>query len=76
MRRSVVVILIVLALLLGMMAGSLTLRAFENSQKTAIALEQRGYDGSLPTRMHKPFRGSEVAASAALLFVMAVIWKM
>ncbi len=59
----------------GILAGSLTLRAFENSQKTATAMEQRGYDGSMPRAMHKPFRVSELMASAALILIMAVIWK-
>ena len=59
----------------GILAGSLTLRAYENSQRTATAMEQRGYDGSMPVTMHEPFRGPELMASAVLLIVMAVIWK-
>ena len=62
----------------GVLAGSLVLKAFENSQSTAIAMTQRGYDGNMPHLEHQSFRLAEVAASAAFIIFMGVIfiWKM
>ena len=45
----------------GTLAGSLTLKAFETSQNTTIAMIQRGYDGNIPMLKHAPFRAFEVA---------------
>ncbi len=59
----------------GILTGSLTLKAFEHSQVTTLAMVQRGYDGSIPLLKHMPFKVSEVAGSVLFLFVMAVIWK-
>ena len=33
----------------GILAGSLTLKAFEHSQNTTTSMVQRGYDGNMPT---------------------------
>jgi len=60
----------------GTLAGSLTIRAFDNSQNTTIAMVQRGYDGAMPALMHKTFKASELYASAVLLMVMGVLWRM
>lgn len=59
----------------GVLAGSLTLKAFEHSQNTAVAMVQRGYDGNMPLLKHKPFRAAEVIASAFVIVVMGVVWK-
>ena len=59
----------------GTLAGSLTLKAFENSQNTAVAMVQRGYDGNMPMLKHKPFRHSEVIASLLFIIVMGVVWQ-
>lgn len=59
----------------GTLAGSLTIRAFDNSQSTTVAMVQRGYDGAMPKRMHKSFKSSELFASALLLLVMGVLWR-
>ncbi len=58
----------------GVLAGSLTLKAFENSQHTATAMLQRGYDGDMPMLKHKPFRLAEVAFCVLLIFAMGIAW--
>jgi cobalt/nickel transport system permease protein len=60
----------------GVLAGSLTLKAFDHSQNTTVAMMQRGYDGNMPLLKQKSFRLSEVAASVLLLTVMGFLWKM
>jgi cobalt/nickel transport system permease protein len=59
----------------GVLTGSLTLKAFEHSQSTTVAMVQRGYDGTMPALKHKPFRASEVIASVLIIVVMGVLWK-
>ena len=59
----------------GTLAGSLTIKAFDHSQNTTIAMVQRGYDGAMPMLMHKSFKASEIYASALFLLVMGVLWK-
>jgi cobalt/nickel transport system permease protein len=59
----------------GILAGSLTLRAFEHSQNTTIAMVQRGYDGNIPIMKHRPFRTAEVLLSLVLVITMGVVWK-
>ncbi|MEK6777121.1 MAG: cobalt ECF transporter T component CbiQ [bacterium] len=60
----------------GTLAGALTIKAFDHSQSTTVAMVQRGYDGAMPMLRHKPFKSSEVVASALFLVVMGVVWKM
>ncbi len=60
----------------GTLAGSLTIRAFDHSQSTTVAMVQRGYDGAMPMRMHKSFKSTELFASALLILAMGVLWKM
>jgi cobalt/nickel transport system permease protein len=60
----------------GVLAGALALKAFENSQHAAVAMIQRGYDGSLPSTGQRRLKGSHLALSALFLFLMAVLWKM
>jgi cobalt/nickel transport system permease protein len=59
----------------GVLAGSLTLKAFEHSQNTTVAMVQRGYDGTMPTLKHKPFRTSEIIASISIIVIMGFLWK-
>lgn len=59
----------------GVLAGSLTLKAFEHSQNTTLAMIQRGYDGNMPMLKHKPFKPSEVIVSIVLLAAMGFAWK-
>jgi cobalt/nickel transport system permease protein len=59
----------------GILAGSLTLKAFEHSQNTTVAMVQRGYDGNMPALKHKPFKLSEVIASVCVIGIMGIIWK-
>jgi cobalt/nickel transport system permease protein len=59
----------------GILAGSLTLKAFEHSQCATVAMVQRGYDGTMPVLKHKPFKLLEVAVSAFFIVIMGVIWK-
>ena len=59
----------------GVLAGALALKAFENSQHAAVAMIQRGYDGSLPSCSQRRLKGGHLALSALFLFLMAVLWK-
>lgn len=59
----------------GVLAGSLTLKAFEHSQNTAVAMIQRGYDGNMPLLKHKPFKPVEVITSVFVIVIMGVLWK-
>jgi cobalt/nickel transport system permease protein len=61
---------------LGTLAGALVIKAFDSSQTMAVAMTQRGYDGTLPLMKHKPLRLREVAASGIFLLFMAAIWTM
>ena len=60
----------------GTLAGSLILKAFEHSHNTTAAMVQRGYDGSIPLLKHKPFKPSQVIASALLITAMGYIWTL
>ncbi|MDH4163230.1 MAG: cobalt ECF transporter T component CbiQ [Nitrospirota bacterium] len=59
----------------GTLAGSLTIKAFDHSQSTTVAMMQRGYDGTMPMLKHKPFRLHEVAMTMVLLICLGVLWK-
>ena len=60
----------------GVLAGSLTLKAFENSQNTTVAMVQRGYDGTMPMLDHRPFKYSEVVISFLFIMAAGLLWKM
>jgi cobalt/nickel transport system permease protein len=60
----------------GALAGALTIKAFDNSQNTTIAMVQRGYDGVMPMLRHKPFKPSEVIVSAFVLLVVGALWML
>lgn len=59
----------------GTLTGSLTLKAFEQSQSITTAMVQRGYDGSIPLLEHKPFKSSEIVVSLLFVIVMGYIWR-
>jgi cobalt/nickel transport system permease protein len=59
----------------GVLAGSLTLKAFEQSQNTAVAMIQRGYDGHMPLFKHEPFKPSEIMISILFVLAMGLVWQ-
>ncbi len=61
---------------IGVLAGSLVLKAFEHSQNVTVAMVQRGYDGHVPLMKQKPFRRAEVALTLLLVTALGVAWKM
>lgn len=60
----------------GVLAGSLTLKAFDHSHTTTVAMVQRGYDGNMPLLRHKSFRMPEVAASVVFVAFMGFLWNL
>lgn len=60
---------------IGTLAGSLTIRAFDHSHNTTVAMVQRGYDGTIPILRHQPFKARDLLLSALFLLVMGAIWK-
>jgi len=58
----------------GVLAGSLVLRGFEQSQKTADAMIQRGYTGDIPLLKRKPFRLRELAVAAFIVIFGGAVW--
>jgi cobalt/nickel transport system permease protein len=60
----------------GVLTGALVLKAFENSRTCAVAMIQRGYDGSLPSCGQRRLKGCHLALSALFLFLMGVVWRM
>lgn len=59
----------------GVLAGSLTLKAFDNSQHASLAMVQRGYDGRMPTMTHRPFKVFQIVLSTLFLCMMGIAWK-
>lgn len=59
----------------GTLAGSLTIKAFDHSQNTTVAMMQRGYDGTMPMLQHKPFKRMEIALSLLFVLGLGVLWK-
>lgn len=57
------------------LTGSLIIKAFDNSQKTTVAMIQRGYDGNIPLMKHKPFKSSEILISILFMITLGVIWR-
>ena len=58
----------------GTLAGTLVIKAFDNSQTMTTAMVQRGYDGNMPMLQHKPFRMAEVR-SPCIIVCMGLLWK-
>jgi cobalt/nickel transport system permease protein len=59
----------------GTLAGALVIKAFDNSRNVTTAMVQRGYDGSMPMLLHKPFRTAEVMLSLFLVAFFGIIWQ-
>lgn len=59
----------------GTLTGALIIRAFEHSQKTSLAMLQRGYTGDMPMLRQRPFKMAEVTTAILFVFVMGIIWK-
>ncbi|MEQ8203897.1 MAG: CbiQ family ECF transporter T component, partial [Smithellaceae bacterium] len=59
----------------GILAGSLVIKAFDQSQKTTIAMTQRGYNGVMPAPDHKPFKLLEIGGGLSVIIVMGILWK-
>jgi len=59
----------------GVLAGSLTLKAFDHSHNTTVAMVQRGYDGNMPLLKHKPFQYPDIIVSLLFVGVLGIVWK-
>lgn len=59
----------------GVLAGSLTLKAFDHSEDITVAMTQRGYDGNMPLAKQKPLNRSEVAGLILFSIMMGAAWK-
>ncbi len=59
----------------GVLAGSLTIKAFDNSQHAALAMMQRGYDGRMPLAAQRPLGAPQVALSMLFILLMGIVWK-
>ncbi|HUH67333.1 MAG TPA: cobalt ECF transporter T component CbiQ [Syntrophales bacterium] len=60
---------------LGILVGSLILKAFEQSQNISIAMVQRGYDGHMPLLRQKPLTTSELLISFLFVTMMGLLWQ-
>lgn len=58
----------------GMLLGELVLRAFTQSQKTTLAMVQRGYSGELPLGCAVSFKAKEVMLTAGVICAMGWLW--
>jgi cobalt/nickel transport system permease protein len=58
----------------GVLTGSLVLRGFEQSQKTADAMIQRGYTGDMPLLKNQPLRAAELAAAFIVVLAGGAVW--
>lgn len=56
------------------LTGSLVLKAFEQSDRIASSLIQRGYEGHIPMLKCQSFKPSEVVLSALLVTAMGGVW--
>jgi cobalt/nickel transport system permease protein len=59
----------------GALSGSLTIKAFDQSQTITTAMIQRGYDGTTYQGLQKPFRMVEITVSLCLILALGVLWK-
>lgn len=59
----------------GILTGSLIIKAFDQSQKTTVAMTQRGYEGAMPDLEHRPFSALEIGGAVSLIIVMGILWK-
>ncbi|MCX8119166.1 MAG: cobalt ECF transporter T component CbiQ [Desulfobacterota bacterium] len=56
------------------LSGALVLKAFEQSERIASSLIQRGYDGHIPLWKGRSFNPTEVLFSGLFLIAMGGIW--
>jgi cobalt/nickel transport system permease protein len=59
---------------LGVLTGSLVLRGFEQSQKTADAMIQRGYTGDVPMLKGEPLKTYDLAVAALVVVAGGIVW--
>ncbi len=58
----------------GVLTGALVLRGFEQSQKTADAMMQRGYTGDMPLLKGKPLKAAELAVAVLIVISGGAVW--
>ncbi len=58
----------------GVLAGSLVIRGFDQSQKTSEAMIQRGYTGDMPLLKNYPLRFGELAIAMVFIVFAGVVW--
>ncbi|MBI5098404.1 MAG: cobalt ECF transporter T component CbiQ [Nitrospirae bacterium] len=58
----------------GVLTGSLVLRGFEQSQKTADAMIQRGYTGDMPMLKNQPLKAAELAIAFIVVITGGAVW--
>lgn len=58
----------------GVLTGSLVLRGFEQSQKTADAMMQRGYTGDIPLLKGRPLRYAEIIFAVLIVIAGGAVW--
>jgi cobalt/nickel transport system permease protein len=58
----------------GVLTGSLVLRGFEQSQKTADAMIQRGYTGDMPLLKGEPVKMIDLAIAALVVVMGGIVW--
>lgn len=58
----------------GTLAGALVIKGFDQSQKTSVAMIQRGYTGDMPVLKNSPLRFGDMAAASFFIIVAGVIW--
>lgn len=60
----------------GTLSGELTLRAFDHSEKTTLAMTQRGYTGEIPLALQaRPWKGIEIVTAFLVFLVTGILWK-
>ncbi len=58
----------------GVLTGSLVLRGFEQSQKTADAMMQRGYTGDMPMLKGKPLKAADIFIAMLIVIAGGAVW--
>lgn len=60
----------------GVLAGSLTLKAFDHSEAMTRAMVQRGFDGGLPPAHQKDFCTAELFGAGIVILSAGMLWMM
>ena len=58
----------------GVLTGSLVLRGFEQSQKTADAMLQRGYTGDMPLIKEESLKTVEITVAVLIVIAGGAVW--